>query len=338
MERESCSRGHRFREGDKFCGVCGEDRQGPRSRCPNCGHEDDPDMRFCTQCRTPLVADTVVTPSSSSFTPSIFGRNHDVFAAAVAGHENEVLSIGDLKELVNRVDPDFNSGSFLPNDHGDGNKGACSCSTKVSGASARPIFERVDRGLYKVLNYSGEPEVVNSEAPSDEAFVMAYGRDPTRIMTASRWLLEQAASRINRVLGYENPAKVLVGQKGGRWVAVGKSLPSNELTRGYETSWALGIDTRMDYELGHTPTAEPMYLGMRCNRNVGGVDGAMIRNALGKIFLGSWRPPDKYWPFWTEPNPFDEDGQVLNQDEYIDAIISQYVETYAIVLDRLKVS
>ena len=36
-------------------------------------------------------------------------------------------------------------GGILPNDHGDGNKGECPCV-----GTEREIFERVDRGMYRV--------------------------------------------------------------------------------------------------------------------------------------------------------------------------------------------
>jgi hypothetical protein len=338
MNREMCSNGHRFREDDKFCGVCGEDRLGARSRCPKCGHEDEPNLNFCTQCRSPLVVVGAAAAATDSIEPSSFGRNHDVFARAVVGHEGEVLNIAALEALIRVKDPDFKKGSLLPNDHGGGNKASCGCTAIRNGKQVRPIFEWMGRGLYRVIDYTNAPGEATNQGRGVRDLITPSPIQGAVPLTAAGWLLGPAAARINDELEDGEPARILVGQKGGRWVALGKKLPSHDLTLGYgDAWWAIGIERRtMDYVLGEPPKKEPMYLGLRYDRNVGGLDGALIYNTLSKILPGKWKRADRWWPIWTEPNAFDEDGKVLSQDDYIDAVISKYVETYAIISEYFQ--
>jgi hypothetical protein len=229
-------------------------------------------------------------------------------------------------------------GSFLPNDHGGGNRGGCGCSRENAGAQVRPIFKRVDRGLYQVIDYSSPPFGASTQSSEASGLVIVGSVQRSSSLTASGWLLGHASSQINRLLGRDEPARVLAGQKGGKWVAVGKKLPFHELTRGYrDTWWAIGIDRQsMDYELGESPKKEPMYLGMRCDRNVSTLDGEKIYNTLSEVLPGSWKEPDRYWPIWTVPDATDEDGHALTREDYIDAVIAKYVATYSIILEQLE--
>lgn len=337
MNRDVCTLGHAFRDGDKYCGVCGEDRLGPRTRCPKCGHEDEPGLNFCTQCRSPLVVVGAAASAPAQILPSPFGRNHDVFAAAIAGREGETLGIGELSALVQKVDPSFNMGSFLPNDHARGNRGSCGCSEFKGGAKARPLFKQVARGLYQVINYSDLLLDTDDRLHGVGDSKILRRPESSQVLTASAWLLGPAASRINRVLGNNEPARVIAGQKGGRWISVGKTLPFHHLTTGYRDSWwAIGIDRTFDYELGQLTDEHPIYLGLRLDRNVAAHDGGSIYNALSSILPGSWKEPRMYWPIWSEPSQLDENGRVLNQDSYVETIVSTYVETYAIVHEYLS--
>jgi hypothetical protein len=292
-------------------------------------------MNFCTQCRSPLVGAESVTFPVAPKLPGAFGRNHDVFASALAGHAGEILSVHELRALVQKYDASFNMGSFLPNDHGEGNLGACGCSKAKGGTT--PIFEKIGSarsGRYRVIDYAkdspnGQPNGVTSTTNLNVPEVPEM---------ASTWLLSDAVTRTNRQLGYDNPTEALVGQKRGQWVAVGRRLPPHDLTRGYQTTWALGLDRgserTLDYELGTKPV-HPLYIGLRCERNVSGPDGRKIYSAFKEVLPGSWKEPSMYWPIYVEPD-VESSGRLLTANEYTDLIISKYVETYGIVLGFLK--
>jgi len=74
--------------------------------------------------------------------------NHEKFARVFKGRAGETFSTEKIKEMM-RAESDIKAGSILPNDHGEGNKGQCSCV-----GTARQIFDRAGpRALYRVRRY-----------------------------------------------------------------------------------------------------------------------------------------------------------------------------------------
>jgi len=73
---------------------------------------------------------------------SKYGRQHDAYYAVFSQHVGRVL---DTTDIVAMMQAQYNYKSILPNDHGEGNKGACKCV-----GTPDQIFERISRGRYKV--------------------------------------------------------------------------------------------------------------------------------------------------------------------------------------------
>ena len=71
--------------------------------------------------------------------------NHDMMASAVKNYRGKVLETSQIKKIVLGAFPNFNEGSFLPNDHAFGNKSCCSCV-----GTKRQIFDRIEPGKYLV--------------------------------------------------------------------------------------------------------------------------------------------------------------------------------------------
>ena len=75
----------------------------------------------------------------------MYGRNHQRFLKTFRHRGGEVLETKQIKALLSKKFPEMKEGSMLPNDHGEGNKGACKC----AGTDKR-IFDRIRTGLYRV--------------------------------------------------------------------------------------------------------------------------------------------------------------------------------------------
>ena len=72
---------------------------------------------------------------------------HQKFVKVCTGKSGHVLSTSKIIAEVLKEFPDTKIGSILPNDHGDGNKGAvCWCAD-----TNNSIFKKIRRGLYKVM-------------------------------------------------------------------------------------------------------------------------------------------------------------------------------------------
>lgn len=71
--------------------------------------------------------------------------NHDMMASALKRYSGKEFSTGEIWNILHSAYPDFDKGSFLPNDHGEGNKSCCAC----AGTESR-IFDRIGRGTYRV--------------------------------------------------------------------------------------------------------------------------------------------------------------------------------------------
>jgi|GEM_PF-995348 len=75
--------------------------------------------------------------------------NHGRLEAALAPHRGKRLTTQQMWNIVDaRWDGGFTKGSFLPNDHAQGNKGACWCAVNRQN---RPLFQRIGRGVYLIL-------------------------------------------------------------------------------------------------------------------------------------------------------------------------------------------
>jgi hypothetical protein len=73
--------------------------------------------------------------------------NHDRFASVFKNSVRRTFSTAEIVKLMS-ADSDIQIGNILPNDHGEGNKGECPCI-----GTERQIFERVDRGMYRVRDF-----------------------------------------------------------------------------------------------------------------------------------------------------------------------------------------
>lgn len=71
--------------------------------------------------------------------------NHDRFVQAFRGIHGSKLSTQDIKYILKKRFPSMAEGSMLPNDHANGNKGACPC----AGTNKR-VFDRIGHALYEV--------------------------------------------------------------------------------------------------------------------------------------------------------------------------------------------
>ncbi|MCC6683418.1 MAG: hypothetical protein IT445_21185 [Phycisphaeraceae bacterium] len=71
--------------------------------------------------------------------------NHEMFASALRNYRGKTLRTAEIERIVLQAFPNFTRGSLLPNDHGQGNKGSCSCA-----GTNRRIFDKVQTGLYLV--------------------------------------------------------------------------------------------------------------------------------------------------------------------------------------------
>jgi hypothetical protein len=71
--------------------------------------------------------------------------NHEMFVSSMKNYTGKALTTSEIWEILSRDFPNFNKGSFLPNDHGNGNIGCCPC----AGTESR-VFDRVGRGNYIV--------------------------------------------------------------------------------------------------------------------------------------------------------------------------------------------
>lgn len=71
--------------------------------------------------------------------------NHEMIAAAMKGRHGEILSTGDIRDLVCKAFSEFSPGSLLPNDHAEGNKSPCSCA-----GTERRLFDKIKKNSYRV--------------------------------------------------------------------------------------------------------------------------------------------------------------------------------------------
>jgi hypothetical protein len=72
-------------------------------------------------------------------------KNHERFAKTFKGYTGQEFTTKQIEEILLRTYPDFSLGSILPNDHAGGNKSPCWCAK-----TADRVFDRIDRGLYRV--------------------------------------------------------------------------------------------------------------------------------------------------------------------------------------------
>lgn len=80
-------------------------------------------------------------------------NNHDRFVAVFSKRTGQTLSTAEITKLM-LAESDIQPGSILPNDHAEGNVGACWCAKNHSN---QPIFDRVGPGLYRVRSSGARP-------------------------------------------------------------------------------------------------------------------------------------------------------------------------------------
>jgi hypothetical protein len=79
---------------------------------------------------------------------NILSTNHDRFASVFKNRTGSSFSTAEIMKLM-LAESEIQAGNVLPNDHGEGNKGECSCA-----GTDRQIFDRVGRGTYRVRSFS----------------------------------------------------------------------------------------------------------------------------------------------------------------------------------------
>src|SRR6266849_84488 len=72
--------------------------------------------------------------------------NHDRFVNVFGNRVGRTFSTAEITKLM-FAGSNMKPGSILPNDHADGNVGACWCAKNHSN---QPIFEKIGAGLYRV--------------------------------------------------------------------------------------------------------------------------------------------------------------------------------------------
>lgn len=338
-----CINGHHLTEGDKFCGDCGEYRTSSAPLpCGTCGVIPNRRTVYCTNCG---VINAPLPSKHSQYSSHIsknFGRNHDVIKRAVAPRVGQVLKTAEIMALVLKLDPHFNPGSLLPNDHGGGNRGGCGCSLYKAGPDAEPIFERVSSGRYLVLgeagpiNSGGDPAVDDRQtairtfeqlfhlngAPKNEST-----GEVSNGLRASEWMRSEAIAAIDQIIG-SNTATSLSGTKGGRYLAVGVRLPIIPGLEYFSPYWAIGLDTKWDFVLGQQPAPKAMYYGVRCSQNVRGVLGDTANNALAPLLDGRWERPDQFWAIWKSSTELNPSRTLLTSEEFLRNILQQFADGY----------
>lgn len=120
--------------------------------------------------------------------------NHDAIKAAVSEYVGQVLSTDEIKVLTNGT---VRPGSVLPNDHADrDHRGHCWC----AGTEHR-LFEKVDRGSYRVLPQQDRGPLVHTE-PS-------HSRPPEPLLPiAVNTLTDEQLDCIVRELTSQNSIKL----------------------------------------------------------------------------------------------------------------------------------
>lgn len=71
--------------------------------------------------------------------------NHDMMVSALKDYSGKNLPSSEIWTILHGAYPDFDKGSFRPNDHGEGNKSCCVC----AGTESR-IFDKVGKATYRV--------------------------------------------------------------------------------------------------------------------------------------------------------------------------------------------
>jgi class 3 adenylate cyclase len=94
--------------GMKFCGQCATPLTSP---CPQCGFDNPPGFAFCGQCATPLTtAPSMAAPSPETYTPGHLAEKILTSKAALEGERKQVTVLfADLKgsmELLADRDPE----------------------------------------------------------------------------------------------------------------------------------------------------------------------------------------------------------------------------------------
>ncbi len=135
-----CTQGHQMQDGDHFCAICGSERA--RSDCPECGSEIREGAVFCVKCGHRLVTESAsVDTRQRVSTPR---SNHDAIWHAVEHMANtgQVLSTGQIIDLVQRFSPGVTLSSILPNDHAIDNHKAWACRCTRGEGGMTPIFKK----------------------------------------------------------------------------------------------------------------------------------------------------------------------------------------------------
>lgn len=85
---------------------------------------------------------------------------HREILTALRGFAGQKLTTAEIVTTVRKTFPECNSGNVLPNDHAEGNLGACWCSRKNANGqnfdASKRIFDRVDRGIFRVREVTSE--------------------------------------------------------------------------------------------------------------------------------------------------------------------------------------
>jgi len=243
-----------------------------------------------------------------------------VIAKAVTSYEGQVLSVSDIWELVCETDPSFNRGSLLPNDHGEGNLGACGCSRWFGG---NPIFERSGHGRYLVLPRQQLSGSMHGHRSIDTAGT------PAASDLASVWLLRSATFEIDaemRRRGERSQATILGGSKGGRFISVGIPIGS---AFNFSVSWSIGLDKSRDFDLGKATVHKALYWGLRCSKGPSHYEARDLHLRIREVLPNhAWETPDQFWPIWHAVHrPLEELLGDNDSGALTTKVITDYVDT-----------
>jgi hypothetical protein len=143
---------------------------------------------------------------------------------------------------------------------------------------------------------------------------------------SGNWEIQQALSRE----GLGN-LRVLGGGNGGRFLSYGVDLvvPTDSPMAALQSmQWALGLDTRIGLQMGRRPTGEPLYVGLRQNRNV--TQDGFFRTLAPLLSDWEWRGRDQYWAFFTYPGygTNKRPHEALPASVYASTVIDTYVSSF----------
>ena len=336
FENLVCAKGHEMQDGDQFCAMCGSERA--RTECPECGSEIREGAVFCVKCGHRLITEsTSLEARQHVLTPR---SNHEAIWHAVnhLANTGQVLSTGQIIDLVQKFSPGVTRSSILPNDHAIDNHNAWACRCTRGEGGMSPIFKQEDRGRYRVLSRSAGGLASNPSTPiipTDLGGTSPVAASQGQGIFASKWLRDRAVQALQSPT---SQVRVLRGSRGGKWLAVGADLPALGPLKGREPAFAIGMNRDNDFVLGQPPNGHVIYLGIRCNGYLPwGPATDLYELVKATVSEFPWQQKDQYWPVWFEPSPLKEDEMTpLSAEHYVVKFKNTFERLYPRIIDAIE--